>query len=114
MQREITIKDSSGEVTGKGGEIVLYKAKDGRTSLDVRLDQDTVWLDAHQMATLFGRDRTVIVRHIRNIYTTKKLAPTATCAKIAQVSADGKIWQMDIYNEVTDSGRRISRWFCCN
>jgi hypothetical protein len=98
MKREEKSKQCSGQVTDKGGEIVLYKAKDGRTRLDVRLDQDTVWLDAHQMATLFGRDRTVIVRHIRNIYTTKELAPTETCAKIAQVAADGKIRQMDTYN----------------
>ncbi len=85
-------------IAGKGGDIVLYKAKDGRTSLDVRLDQDTVWLDTHQMAELFGRDRTVIVRHIRNIYATNELPHSATGAKIAQVAADGKLRQMDIYN----------------
>lgn len=88
----------SGSVAGRGGEIVLYKGKDGRTSLDVRLEQDTDWLDAHQMAVLFGRDRTVIVRHIRNIYATNELAKSSTCAKIAQVAADGKLRQMDIYN----------------
>jgi len=49
------------------------------------------------MASLFGRDRSVIVRHIRNIYTTKELLQPATCAKIAQVAADGKIRQMDTY-----------------
>lgn len=97
MQHEGKNKHRSGQVTGKGGEIVLYRGKDGRTSLDVRLEQETVWLDAHQMATLFGRDRTVIVRHIRNIYATKELAPAATCAKIAQDAADGKIRQMDTY-----------------
>lgn len=98
MQSETIKMQPSGQVTGKGGEIILYKAKDGRTRLDVRLEQDTVWLDAHQMATLFGRDRTVIVRHIRNIFATKELSQTATCAKIAQVAADGKIRQMDTYN----------------
>ena len=97
MQSETKIQ-LGGQVTGKGGEIILYKAKDGRASLDVRLEQDTVWLDTHQMAILFGRDRTVIVRHIRNIYATKELSQTATCAKIAQVAADGKIRKMDTYN----------------
>ena len=91
-------QSKSGSVVGRGGEIVLYRGKDGRTSLDVRLEQETVWLDAHQMATLFGRDRTVIVRHIRNIYATNELDQTSTCAKIAQVAADGKLRQMDIYN----------------
>ncbi|MDW7712580.1 MAG: hypothetical protein SCH98_19115, partial [Deferrisomatales bacterium] len=55
------------------GEVVLYQAADGGPALEVRLDRDTVWLDAHQMATLFERDRTVIVRHVRNIYATGEL-----------------------------------------
>lgn len=83
---------------GKGGEIVLYRAKDGRANLDVRLEQDTIWLDTRQMAELFGRDRTVIVRHVRNIYATKELRRQSTSAKNAQVAADGKVRQMDIYN----------------
>jgi hypothetical protein len=71
------------------GEIVIYKGPEG-ISLDVRLEDESVWLDAHQMARLFGRDRTVIVRHVRNIYKTNELDPIATCAKNAQVAADGK------------------------
>jgi len=59
---------------------------------------ETVWLDAHQMAKLFGRDRTVIVRHIRNVYNTKELDSNSTCAKNAQVAADGKVRFMDFYN----------------
>lgn len=80
------------------GEIIIYRTEDGHTQLDVRLEQETVWLDAHQMAKLFGRDRSVIVRHIGNIYKTKELSPSATCAKNAQVAADGKIRLMDFYN----------------
>jgi len=79
-------------------EIVIYQPKEGGPKMQVRLDRDTVWLDTHQMAELFGRDRTVIVRHVRNIYTTLELAPESTCAKNAQVAADGKIRQMDLYN----------------
>jgi len=86
------------EIKGTGGEIVLYRTKDGRTAVDVRLDKETVWLDAHQMACLFGRDRSVILRHIRNILNTRELDQETTCAKIAQVAADGKMRQMDIYN----------------
>ena len=80
------------------GEIVLYRAADGGPALDVRLERESVWLDAHQMAELFGRDRTVIVRHIGNIYATGELQRETTCAKNAQVAADGKVRQMDFYN----------------
>ena len=90
-------KQPSVQTSGKG-EIFLYQAPEGGSALEVRLEGETVWLDAHQMATLFGRDRTVIVRHIRNIYKTEELAPESTCAKNAQVAADGKLRQMDFYN----------------
>jgi len=80
------------------GEIVIYRTRDGQDHVDVRLDRDTLWLDAHQMARIFGRDRSVIVRHIRNIYETKELLDEATCAKNAQVAADGKVRRMDVYN----------------
>ena len=84
--------------TGDRGEIVIYQPQEGEPVLHVRLDHDTVWLDAHQMAVLFGRDRTVILRHVQNIYTTQELLPETTCAKNAQVAADGKVRQMDLYN----------------
>ena len=82
----------------ENGAIVLYQTPDGSMSIDVRLEKETLWMDAHQMARLFGRDRSVIVRHIRNIYETNELDPTSTCAKNAQVAADGKLRQMDLYN----------------
>ena len=82
----------------KTTELVLYKSKDGEIRLDVQLKQETIWLDAHQMADLFGRDRSVILKHICNTYRTGELEKEATCAKIAQVAADGKIRQMDIFN----------------
>jgi hypothetical protein len=85
-------------IAGRGGDIVLYKTKDGRATVDVRLEQDSIWLDAHQMAKLFDRDRSVIVRHVRNIFNTSELDPLSTCAKFAQVAADGKVREMDIYN----------------
>ena len=85
-------------IKGTGGEIVLYRAKDGATTLNVRLERETLWLDAHQMAKLFGRDRSVILRHIRNIFDSNELDATSTCAKFAQVAADGKTRQMDVFN----------------
>ncbi len=84
--------------TNKATELVLYKSKDGAIQLEAQLERETIWLDAHQMSELFGRDRTVVLRHLRNVYMTGELERKATCAKIAQVAADGKTRQMDIFN----------------
>jgi len=82
----------------ENGQILLYQSEDGGTQVEVNLQDETVWLDAHQMAELFQRDRSVIVRHVRNIYKTKELDRSSTCAKNAQVAKDGKVRQMDFYN----------------
>jgi len=79
-------------------QIVLYRTTDGATTLEVRVQSESVWLSAHQMAELFQVDRSGIVRHIQNVYRTKELPRAATCAKNAQVAADGKTRQMDLYN----------------
>ena len=71
-------------------KIVIYQVEDGQTRIDVRLENDTVWLTQGQMAELFQTDRTTIVRHINNIYRAEELERAATCAKIAQVQIEGK------------------------
>ena len=71
------------------GEIILYQTADGRTSIDVKLENETVWLSSEQMALLFERDRTVIQRHIRNIYNESELTRDTTCAKFAHMGRDG-------------------------
>lgn len=81
----------------KKGEIVIYKSPAG-PDIQVRLEEDTVWLDAHLISKIFNVDRTVIVKHIGNIYKTGELSEKVTCAKNAQVAADGKTRQMNIYN----------------
>jgi len=80
------------------GEIVIYQAEDEQVSLEVKLIEDTVWLDTHQMAELFQRERTVIVRHVKNIYKTGELLHGSTCAKNTQVAKDGKKRVMDFYS----------------
>ena len=55
------------------GEILIYKAKDGSQILDVRLEEETVWLNQKQMAELFGRDRVAITQHLGNIFKEKEL-----------------------------------------
>ena len=70
-------------------EIVIYQSEDGKTQLDVKLEGETVWLTQTQMSELFQTDRTVINRHIRNIYKSGELEEEATCAKNAQVRIEG-------------------------
>ena len=70
--------------------IIIYQTEDGQTQIDVRLENDTVWLTQAQMAELFLTDRTSIVRHINNIYKVEELDKESTCAKIAQVQIEGK------------------------
>jgi prophage maintenance system killer protein len=72
-----------------GGELVLYQDPGGQVQVDVRLDRDTVWLTQAQMADLFGRERSVVTKHIRNAFKEGELDPAATSAKFAQVRHEG-------------------------
>ena len=72
-----------------GGEVIVYEALDGEVRVDVRFDRETVWLTQRQMAELFGRDRSVVNRHVRNAFEEKELDPKATSAKFAQVQSEG-------------------------
>ena len=74
----------------QNNKIVIYQTADGQTQIDVRMENETVWLTQAQMADLFQTDRTSIVRHVNNIYKSKELEREATCAKIAQVQIEGK------------------------
>jgi len=82
-------------------KIIIYTASDGQTELKVRLEHDTIWLSQAQMSELFSTDRTVILRHINNVYKTEELNFDSTCAKIAQVRQEGKrtvIREIPFYN----------------
>ena len=69
-------------------EIIVYQP-DSTIRLDVRLENETVWLNQARLGELFCVDRTVINRHIHNIYKTGELDERSTCAKIAQVQVEG-------------------------
>jgi hypothetical protein len=73
------------------GEIIIYQAPDGTTNLDVRLEEDTVWLTREQMSELFQRERTVISKHIRNIFKEGELEENMVCAKFAHTTRHGAI-----------------------
>ena len=70
-------------------KIVIYQTNDGETSIDVRLEGETVWLSQSQLSELFNTDRTSILRHIKNIYKTEELDESTTCAFFAQVREEG-------------------------
>ena len=80
-------------------KIVIYRTADGQTTVDVRMDGDTVWLSQAQMAELFQKDRTVIGRHINNIYKEHELERETTCANFAHMGKDAdQTYQTVLYN----------------
>ncbi|AMQ26620.1 virulence protein RhuM/Fic/DOC family protein [Legionella pneumophila] len=79
-------------------EIVIYTAKDGHIELDVNLANETVWLTINQMTKLFGRDKSVISRHLSNIFKINELDKTSVVANFATTASDGKTYQVDYYN----------------
>lgn len=83
------------------GEVVVYQAPDGEVRVDVRLERETVWLSLLQIAELFGRDKSVVSKHLRNVFATGELERTATVAKNATVQPEGGrevIREIEYYN----------------
>ena len=79
-------------------DILVYEGQDGAPVTEVRLQGETVWLRQEQITTLFGRDRTVIGRHIRNVFKEGELDPQAVCANFAHTADDGKTYQVQHFN----------------
>ena len=71
------------------GEIIIYQTEDGLTKLDVRMEDETVWLTQQQMAELFQTSRTNVVDYIKNIYEEGELDENSTCRKFRQVRMEG-------------------------
>lgn len=80
------------------GEVVIYQSEDGQAALDVHFKDESVWLTLNQIAKLFDRDKSVVSRHLRNIFQTGELAREAVVAKNATTALDGKTYQVDFYN----------------
>lgn len=79
-------------------EIIMYQTEDGLTKIDVQMSDETVWLTREQMADLFQRDRSVIGKHIKNIFDEGELRKESVWAKFAHTAEDGKVYQVDYYN----------------
>lgn len=78
--------------------IVMYTTDDGMTKVEATFDNDTVWLSIDQMADLFQRDRSVIGKHVRNVFKEGELVKESVWAKFAYTAADGKDYNVDYYN----------------
>lgn len=99
------MRDDEGPLVSRGrgldapsGEVVVYEDPEGGVRVDVRLERDTVWLSLAQMAELFGRDKSVISRHLRNVFNSGELERAAVVAKNATTAADGKTYQVEHFN----------------
>ena len=77
------------EIKGTGGDIVLYKTKDGRVALDVHLERETLWLSQKQMSALFDKDADTIGLHIRNVFKEGELGKSATTEEYSVVQNEG-------------------------
>ena len=80
------------------GELVIYRTKDKKVRLEVKLEKETVWLTQKQIADVFQTDRSVITKHLSNIFKYNELDKNSVCAKIAHTASDGKTYQTIFYN----------------
>ena len=81
--------------------MLIYQSGDGKIKIDVRFEKETVWLSLDQMATLFGRDKSTISRHVKNVFEERELSLEATVANFATVQTEGNrevVRNIDYYN----------------
>jgi hypothetical protein len=86
------------KVTQREAEVLLYQVEDGRTRVEVRFEGETAWLSLGQIAELFQRDKSVISRHIKNVFEGGELRREAVVAQSATTADDGKTYQVDYFN----------------
>ncbi|MGZ3756346.1 MAG: RhuM family protein [Mucilaginibacter sp.] len=91
-------------------QIIIYQAVDGSLTVDVILENDTLWLSLHQLANLFERDKSVISRHLSNIFKERELVRDSVVAKNATTASDGKTYLVEYFNldAVISVGYRVN------
>ena len=82
----------------QSGEVLIYKTENGSAAVDVRLEQDTVWLSQAQIADLFGTKRPAITKHLSNIFKNNELRKYSVCSILEHTAADGKRYKTQYYN----------------
>jgi hypothetical protein len=88
----------SGDVDGEKNEIIVYQPEGGEFHIEVRVDQDTVWLTQAQMAELFNSTRNNVTLHIKNIFQERELDANSVCKESLLTANDGKKYKTKIYN----------------
>jgi len=78
--------------------VVIFKTEDEKISVNVRFDEETVWLTLDQMAELFERDKSTVSRHIKNVFEEGELERNSVVANFATTAADGKTYKVDYFN----------------
>ena len=86
------------DLTRREADFLLYQTEDGQTRVEVRFDGETAWLSLGQMAELFQRDKSVISRHIKNLFEEGELDRTSVVAGSATTAFDGKAYQVEYFN----------------
>ena len=87
--------------TNNNDNMLIYQSEDGKIRIDVRFEKETVWLSLDQMATLFGRDKSTVSRHVKNVFEEGELSPEATVANFETVQREGNrevARNIDYYN----------------
>ena len=92
------MKQTKEQKTIPENQIQIFQSGDGSVQLDVSLDKETVWLSQAQMCELFDRERSVITKHVNNIFKDGELERDAVCAKFAHTAADGKTYSIQCVN----------------
>lgn len=92
------LREPAAAYGGPGGEVVLYSAPDGTVRLDVRFEKESVWLTQKEMSVLFATERSVITKHLRNIFSSGELERNSVSAFFAHTAPDGKTYQVQYYN----------------
>jgi len=82
----------------KNNEVIIFQTKSGSIELKGDIQKKTIWATQEQIANVFGSERSVITKHIRNIFNDKELKLNSVCAKFAHTASDGKIYQVQMYN----------------
>ncbi len=85
-------------MTSEHGKIIIYQAENGQTTLDVKLEEETVWLTQEQMTMLFDRNKRTVSEHIRNVFKEGELAEYAVVRKFRTTARDGKSYEINYYN----------------
>lgn len=86
------------QLPSNNSDFILYTSPNGEVRVDVFVNEETVWLTQKAIANLFGVDRTVITKHLKNIFDIAELEENSVCAKIAHTAEDGKSYQTKFYN----------------